>query len=87
MRTVMFGVASHQLISLVLGGGLGGLLGWHILRARAWYSLYDDAPIGMTRRQYVRRQRRIALLKTAFRAVLCAAAGVLIAWSLSSMIR
>jgi hypothetical protein len=84
---MMFGVAPPQLIPLLVGGGLGGLLGWHILRARVWYSLYDEAPIGMTRQQYVRRQRRIALLKTAFRAVLCAAAGVLIAWSLSSMIR
>ena len=83
----MFGVAPHQLIPLLAGGGVGGLLGWHILRARVWHSLYDEVPLGMTRRQYVRRQRRIARLKTVFRACLCAGAGMMIAWTLSSMIR
>jgi hypothetical protein len=83
----MFGVVPHQLIPMLVGAGLGGLFGWHILRARVWYSLYDDAPIGMTRRQYVRRQRRIARLKTILRASLCAGAGMAIAWGLSSMIR
>jgi hypothetical protein len=72
---------------MVLGGSVGGVLGWRILKARRWHSLYDEAPAGMSRRQYERRLRWAARLKTLFRASLCAAAGVLIAWSLSSMIR
>jgi hypothetical protein len=52
-----------------------------------WHSLYDEVPVGMSRREYVRRQRRIAHLKTLIRVSLCAAAGMAIAWSLASMIR
>jgi hypothetical protein len=70
-----------SLLSIVVGGGVGGVLGWRVLRARVWHSLYDDVPPGMSRRQYERRLRRIARLKTSFRAGLCAAAGMLIAWS------
>jgi hypothetical protein len=66
---------------MVLGGSVGGALGWRVLRARVWHSLYDEAPAGMSRHQYERRQRRIARFKTALRAALCAMAGVLIAWS------
>ncbi len=70
-----------SLIPIVLGGSVGGALGWRVLRARVWHSLYDEAPGGMSRQQHHRRQRRVAGLKTVFRATLCAAAGVLIAWS------
>ncbi len=41
----------------------------------------------MSRRRYVRRQRRIAQFKTFFRVSLCAVAGMAVAWSLYSMIR
>lgn len=81
-----FGVVP-QLLPLLVGGGVGGLLGWRILRARVWHSLYDEVPAGMSRQQYARRLRRAARLKTFVRASLCAAAGALIAWSLSSMVR
>lgn len=73
-----------QLIPLLLGGSVGGLLGWRVLRARVWRSLYDEAPAGVSRREYDRRQRRIARLKTALRALLCALAGVLLGWVVSS---
>jgi uncharacterized membrane protein YfcA len=76
-----------QLIPLVLGGSVGGLLGWRVLRARVWRSLYDEAPAGMSRQQYDRRQRRIARFKTALRAALCALAGVLLGWVVSSLLR
>ncbi|HEY4170737.1 MAG TPA: hypothetical protein VGM96_28335 [Reyranella sp.] len=75
-----------QLVLLLVGGGVGGLLGWRMLRARVWHSLYDEVPVGMSRRSYTRRLRRAARLKTLLRAILCAAAGVLIAWGLSSMV-
>ena len=74
-----------QLIPLLLGGSVGGLLGWHILRARVWRSLYDEAPVGMSPQRYARRQHRIALLKTAFRAALCALAGMLLGWAVWSL--
>jgi hypothetical protein len=77
---MMFGVVPQWML-LLLGGSVGGLLGWRVLRARVWHSLYDDAPMGMSRQQYGRRQRRMAHLKTAFRTILCAAAGMLIVWS------
>ncbi len=70
------------LIPMVLGGSVAGVLGWRILRARVWHSLYDDTPIGMSHRQYIRRQQLIARLKTMLRAGLCAAAGALTVWSL-----
>jgi hypothetical protein len=76
----MMGVVP-QWIPLLLGGSVGGLLGWRVLRARVWHSLYDDAPMGVSRRQYGRRLRRMARFKTAFRAAFCAAAGMLIVWS------
>ena len=66
---------------MVLGGSVGGVLGWRILRARRWHSLYDEAPAGVSRERYERRQRLIARFKTASRAALCAFTGVLIAWS------
>lgn len=76
-----------QLLPLLVGGGLGGLLGWRILRARVWHSLYDEVPVGMSRRHYARRQRRAARVKTFIRIALCAAGGMLVAWSLASMFR
>ena len=82
---MMLGVG--PLLPLLVGGGLGGLLGWRILRARVWHSLYDEVPVGMSRQRYARRQRRAARLKTLIRAILCAAGGVLVAWALSSMVR
>jgi hypothetical protein len=72
---------------MVLGGSVAGVLGWRLWRARVWHSLYDEVPVGMSRRSYTRRLRRAARLKTLLRATLCAAAGVLIAWGLSSMVR
>ena len=80
-------VGEPQLVSLLVGGGVGGLFGWRVLRARVWHSLYDEVPVGMSRRQYARRLRRAARFKTTLRVSLCVAAGMLIAWSLSSMIR
>jgi hypothetical protein len=80
-------VGVPQLLSLLVGGVVGGLLGWRMLRARVWHSLYDEVPVGMSRRQYGRRLRRNAQLKTLLRASLCAGAGMVIAWSLSAMIR
>jgi hypothetical protein len=80
-------VGVPQLVSLLVGGGMGGLLGWRILRARVWHSLYDEVPAGMSRRQYARRQRWAARFKTFTRVTLCAIAGMAIAWTLSSMIR
>lgn len=70
---------------MALGGSVGGLLGWRVLRARAGHSLYDDSPIGMSREQYDRRRRWIARFKTVFRAVLCALAGVLLGWAVASL--
>ena len=70
------------LIPIVLGGSVAGGLGWRLLRVRMWHSFYDEAPAGMSQRQYMRRQRLIALLKTLSRAVLCAAAGALTVWVL-----
>jgi len=66
---------------MVLGGSVAGVLGWRVLRARVWHSLYDEVPGGMSRREYERRQRLIARLKTLFRAALCATAGALTVWS------
>jgi hypothetical protein len=66
---------------MVLGGSVAGVLGWRLLRARVWHSLYDEVPAGMSERQYERRQRLIARLKTLLRAVLCAAAAALTVWS------
>jgi hypothetical protein len=66
---------------MVLGGSVAGVLGWRLLRARVWHSLYDEAPAGISREQYARRQRLVARLKTSYRVALCAAVGVLIAWS------
>ena len=68
------------LIPMALGGSVAGMLGWRLLRARVWHSLYDEVPAGMSRRQYEHRQRLIARLKTLFRAVLCAAAVALTVW-------
>jgi hypothetical protein len=79
--------ALPRLLPLLVGGGVGGLLGWRLFRARVRYSLYDEVPAGMSRDEYARRLRRAARLKTLLRVILCAAAGALIASSLSSMIR
>ena len=74
-------VVGPPLIPMALGGSVAGVLGWRFLRARVWHSLYDETPAGISRRQYERRQRLIARLKTLFRAVLCAAAAALTVWS------
>ena len=72
---------------LLVGGGVGDLLGWRIFRARVRHSLYDEVPAGRSRQEYARRLRGVARLKALLRVILCAAAGALIAWSLSSMVR
>lgn len=66
---------------MALGGSVAGVLGWRFLRARVWHSLYDDVPAGMSQRQYERRLRLIARLKTMSRAALCAATAALAVWS------
>jgi hypothetical protein len=69
------------LIPMALGGSVAGVLGWRLLRARVWHSLYDETPAGMSAQQYQRRLRLIARLKTMARAALCALAGVLTVWT------
>ena len=75
-----------ELVPVALGGGVGGLFGWRVLKSRVLHSMYDNSPIGMSRQEFGRRQQRTADRKSIFRVVLCAGAGMLVAWAVSSLL-
>jgi hypothetical protein len=57
------GMALGAWLPLVLAV-IGGFIGWRLARTRRrWRSMFDDAPIGMSREEYERRRERGARLR------------------------
>jgi hypothetical protein len=70
-----------QLVLVVALALVGAGLGWRATRRR-WRSLYDEKPVGMSDREYQRRQHRRHTFRRFFNTALYAAIGAAIGWAI-----
>jgi hypothetical protein len=70
-----------QLALVVVLALVGAGLGWRATRRR-WRSLYDEKPVGMSDRDYQRREQRRYMYRRMFNTVLYAVIGAAIGWAI-----
>lgn len=75
-----------QLVLVVVLALVAGGLGWRATRRR-WRSLYDEKPIGMSDRDYQRREHRRHTFRRFTNTVFYAAIGAAIGWAIGLYFR
>jgi hypothetical protein len=70
---------TFQLVLVVALALVGSGLGWRATRRR-WRSLYDEKPVGMSDRDYQKRQHRRHTFRRFANTLLYAAIGAAIGW-------
>lgn len=68
-----------QLVLVVVLALVGGGLGWRATRRR-WRSLYDEKPVGMSDRDYQRREHRRHIFRRFAKSMIYAAISAAIGW-------
>ena len=71
-----------QLVLVLVPALVAALLGWRTARGRR-YSLYDEAPAGMSQAAYSQRERRRHLGRRVSKALLFAVVGAMVGFGVS----